>query len=113
MPKSPIDLLLHMLDELNFLIEKSDKISEEEFQRNDLYQRAFVRSLEVIGEASKSIPQEFKTRHSSLPWKEMARMRDRLIHHYFGIDYQLVWDTVSNDIPNLYQQINEILENEM
>ena len=59
--------------------------------------RAFARSFEVIGEASKCIPDDVKLKYPGVDWKAMARMRDRLIHHYFGVDYSVVWDTVNSD----------------
>ncbi len=71
--------------------------------------RAFVRSFEIIGEASKNIPSEVKEKHKEIEWKEMARMRDRLIHHYFGVDYFIVWDTVQESIPKLKEQIEAVI----
>ncbi len=71
--------------------------------------RAFVRSLEIIGEASKNIPLEFKEKHMGVEWKEMARMRDRLIHHYFGVDYFIVWNTAEENIPILIEQITTLI----
>jgi uncharacterized protein with HEPN domain len=74
--------------------------------------RAFVRSLEIIGEASKQIPDDFKQKYSHLEWRAMAGMRDRLIHGYFGVDYGIVWDVVKNRIPVLHQAIKEVVEAE-
>jgi uncharacterized protein with HEPN domain len=74
--------------------------------------RAFVRSLEIIGEASKQIPDDFKQKYSHLEWRAMAGMRDRLIHGYFGVDYGIVWDVVKNKIPVLHQAIKEVVEAE-
>jgi uncharacterized protein with HEPN domain len=73
-------------------------------------QRAFVRSLEIIGEATKKIPEGFRKQYPSVEWRAMAGMRDRLIHDYFGVDYELVWDVVRNRIPELRGQIASILE---
>lgn len=101
MPISTLDLLLHILDEIKFLCKEKNSLSEETFLSDERAKRAFVRSFEIIGEASKSIPDTFKEKHFEIEWKEMARMRDRLIHHYFGVDYYIVWDTVEADIPRL------------
>ena len=70
---------------------------------------AFVRSLEIIGEAAKKIPDDFRARYPTVEWRAMVGMRDRPIHDYFGVDYQLVWDVVQNRIPELRVQIASIL----
>lgn len=80
--------------------------------RDATLKRAFVRSLEIIGEASKKIPDDFKQKYSHLEWRAMTGMRDRLIHGYFGVDYSIVWDVVTNKIPILHQAIKEIVEAE-
>lgn len=71
-----------------------------------------VRSLEIIGEATKKIPADFKLRWNEIMWKNMAGMRDRLIHDYMGVNYSIVWDVAKNKIPELYKQIVRVLENE-
>ncbi len=67
--------------------------------KNPVIVRAFVRSLEVIGEAAKNVLRKFREKYPHAPWKEMAGMRDKLIHEYFGIDYKIVWKTVKHEIP--------------
>ncbi|HEY3370942.1 MAG TPA: HepT-like ribonuclease domain-containing protein [Prolixibacteraceae bacterium] len=74
--------------------------------------RAVVRSLEIIGEATKKIPADFKIKWDSIKWKNMAGMRDRLIHDYMGVNYSIVWDVVKNKIPELYDQIEGVIEKE-
>ena len=71
-----------------------------------------VRSIEVIGEAAKQVPDAFRMRYSQVEWRAMAGMRDRLIHGYFGIDYVIVWDVVVNKIPTLHQELVHILQQE-
>ena len=69
-----------------------------------------MRSLEVIGEAVKNLPEEFRASHSEVEWRSIARMRDRLIHGYFGVDYQLVWDVVQEKLPELKRNIQSIID---
>jgi len=109
MSNSPRDLLQHIRDELEFLSGECSNLTEEKFQNDEKAKRAFVRSLEIIGEAAKNFPSEFQTAHPELPWKEMVRMRDKLIHHYFGVDYPIVWDTVISDVPLLRKKIEDLL----
>ena len=110
--QSPLELLKHILDEVEFLCLESSMLDENSFETDEKSKRAFVRSLEIIGEASKNIPSEFKEKYPHLEWKAMARMRDRLIHHYFGVDYPIVWDTIKNDIPRLKTKIEAIIKAE-
>lgn len=113
MSKNPIEYLKHIQDECFFIL----KVSETLAARNDLLQdetvkRAIVRSLEIIGEATKKIPADFKVKWNSINWKNMAGMRDRLIHDYMGINYSIVWDVMKNNIPQLSIQISEVIEQE-
>jgi len=110
MSKLPEEYLKHILDETNYLIKSSKDLEEEKFSRDETLQKAFVRSLEIIGEAVKNLPKEFTQVNTQVDWKSIAGMRDRLIHGYFGIDYEIVWDVVKNEIPILKQQIQGILK---
>jgi len=101
--------LKHILDECEFLIKYSKDKSAEEFVKDEVLKKAFVRSLEVIGEAVKKLPLEFKLSHSEIPWKLIAGMRDKLIHEYFGVNYQIVWQTVKEEIPRLKEKIQKLL----
>ena len=80
------------------------------FAADETLRRAFVRSLEIIGEAAKHVPEDFRTQHPTVEWRAMAGMRDRLIHDYFGVDFELVWDVVHRRVPELRAQIAAILE---
>ncbi len=108
----PLDLLHHILDEVEFLIQESASLTEDGFIQDEKSKRAFTRSIEIIGEASKQIPAELKEKYPDIEWKAMARMRDRLIHHYFGVDYALVWDTVKEDMPTLKKHVVNIIKAE-
>lgn len=81
-----------------------------EFTKDDLISSAVIRKFEIIGEATKQISQDIKRRHPGVPWKEMAGMRDKLIHAYLGINYILVWDTVKQIIPQIKPLISDIVK---
>ena len=88
---------------------KSKSLDQDEFLGSENLLRAFVRSLEIIGEAAKKVSEDTRKEYPQLEWRAMAGMRDRLIHGYFGVDYDLVWDVVRNKVPALKAQIEEIL----
>jgi uncharacterized protein with HEPN domain len=104
-----LNILKHIRDESSYILSviKPDK-SIEDFLADETLKRAVIRSLEIIGEATKKIPADFKLKWNTIKWKNMAGMRDRLIHDYMGVNYSIVWDVVKNKIPELHQQISEI-----
>lgn len=91
----------HMLDEARYLERAAASLEQSAFFTDPTLQRAFVRSLEIMGEAAKHVPEPFRARHPSIPWRAMAGMRDRMIHDYIGVDYEIVWDVVKNKAPAL------------
>ena len=109
MSKEPIEFLKHIADECTYLLSVSKELSKDNFLDDETLKRAVVRSLEIIGEATKKIPADFKVKWSSIQWKNMAGMRDRLIHDYIGVNYSIVWDVLINKIPALNAQIQEVL----
>ena len=112
MSASPLEYLRHILDEAAYLVSTRATVTKAEFLNDDTLKRAFVRSLEIIGEASKKITADVREKYSMVEWRLMAGMRDRLIHDYFGVDYDLVWDVVQNKIPRLKKEIEEMLRQE-
>ena len=112
MSKEPKEYLRHIQDECLFIISVSQELKYNDFIANETLKRAVVRCLEIIGEATKKIPADFKVKWSSIEWKNMAGMRDRLIHDYIGVNYSIVWDVIVNKIPNLNKQISESLRKE-
>lgn len=109
MSKSPTEYFKHILDEINFLEREVRGYSEKQFMRDELKQRAFARSLEIIGEAAKQVPDDFRIAHHEIDWKSLAGLRDKLIHHYFGVDYAIVWDVIETELPVLKTSLESIL----
>jgi len=102
--------LNHILESIENIDSFSKNISKSEFMKEKLNQNAIVRELEIIGEASKNIPDDFRKEHSSINWKEIIGTRDKIIHHYFGVDLEIIWDIIKNDIPKLKAGIRNILK---
>ena len=94
-------LLAHILDSIRAIESFLAAVDEPEFYASRLLQSAVIRELQVIGEAVKRLSPELRQTHSNVPWSQIARMRDKLIHDYFGVDLQVVWDTVQLSLPEL------------
>ena len=107
-----LEYLQHILDETAYLTDRAKGLTKDEFMQDETLKRAFVRSLEIIGEATKNVSIELRQKYSHIDWRAMAGMRDRLIHKYFGVDYDLVWDVVINKVPTLQQEIRQIVQKE-
>lgn len=111
--KDPIPYLKHIRDECLFLVSVKNKVNAfEDFLADETLERATIRSIEVIGEASKQIPADFKYKWQNVDWRAIAGMRDRLIHDYMGVDYRIVWDVIQNKIPELATTVEQIIQNE-
>ena len=109
MSHSPEDYLQHLLDETEYLFQSSQNLSKEDFLKDETLKRAYIRSLEVIGEATKNLSDSFKAEHPEIAWRRMAGMRDKLIHNYFGVDYDIVWNAIVDEIPHVKEKIKKIL----
>ena len=101
--------LKHILDAISNIEKFMEGVSKEAFFSNVEKQYAVLRGLEIIGEATKNLSDKLKTKYPQVPWKETAGMRDKLIHQYFGVDLELVWETIRTDLPELKNQIVRIL----
>jgi uncharacterized protein with HEPN domain len=107
---------LGFLEDILFSIEKIEKYSKnsnfDDFCKNDMLIDAIVRNFEVIGEAAKNIPNKVKETYPEVEWKKVMAFRNVLIHEYFGIDLESVWDTVKKNIPSLKSEISKIIREE-
>jgi uncharacterized protein with HEPN domain len=110
MSPSARELLLHILDETTDLPAASDQLKQAEFLSDPTLNRAFSRSLEIISEAVKSLPGEIKEEQPQVDWRSIARLRDRLIHHYFGSDFEMVWGVVTTKVAELDRGVRACLE---
>ena len=103
------DYLHDILEAIQNAISFVGEMSFDSFKDDTRTIYAVVRALEIIGEATKRIPQDFRVKYPDLPWREMASMRDKLIHDYFGVDLIVVWKTILEDLPNLEVAIRKII----
>lgn len=109
MNKDPQVYLAHIRDAIR-LIRDYTAEGEAAFHQDRKTQDAVIRNLEIIGEAVKQLPAKLTGRHASIPWKDIAGMRDRLIHHYFGVNLKMVWGVVENRLGELESVVNKELD---
>ncbi|HLD57308.1 MAG TPA: DUF86 domain-containing protein [archaeon] len=109
MNKDPLVFLNHITESIGKIESFSNNLSKQEFLKDELRQSAIIRQLEVIGEAVKNLPIDFINRYPSVPWGNIAGLRNKLIHHYFGVDLNLTFDVVKTKIPELKTEIKKIL----
>ncbi len=101
--------LKDVLDAIDSIEKFVEGITLDEFRRDDKTSSAVIRKFEVIGEATKHVPEQIRDEHPEIPWKSIAGLRDRLIHAYFGIDHKLVWDAIKTELPKLKPKLKEIV----
>jgi len=102
--------LSHIVDAIERIEEYCQGVSRQKFLKNKMVAAAAVRELEIIGEAARNVSREFRKMNPELPWKQMTGTRNRLIHEYFGVDLEIVWQTIIQDLPNLKNSVKHLLE---
>ena len=110
MYRSNEDLYNHIFDEIIFLESETGTMTKEAFLKDEKTQWAFARSIEIIGEAVKNISNDIIIQYKEVPWRNIAGMRDKLIHGYFSVDYEIVWDVAKNIIPEFKEQLIKIMK---
>ena len=99
----------HILEEMDFLTENCATIEMNVLMMDKVLSRACLKSLEIIGEASRNISDDLKIAHPEIPWRQMTGMRNKLVHHYFGVDWEIVDDVLKNELPDLRSNILRLL----
>lgn len=112
MKKNDSVYLSHILDSIERIEEYTESMEKGDFLSSNLVQDGTIRQIEIIGEATKNLSLDLREKYTQVPWKDVAGMRDRLIHHYFGVNLKDVWYTVKVDIPALKNEILAILDDQ-
>ena len=102
--------LLHIRDAIGKVDEYLKDVKHSEFVENSMMQDGVIRQIGIIGEATRRLSDEFRKKHGDVPWNSMIGMRNKLIHDYLGVDYDSVWKTAKEDLPQLKEKVDSILE---
>jgi len=108
MKKDPSIFIGHMLDSIKIIEGYSEGMTVADLLGSVDLQDKIIRRIEIIGEAVKNLPEEIKRSHPEIPWRDIAGMRDIVVHQYFGVDLEFVWHVVTKDIPELKQKLLKI-----
>ena len=108
--KSNEVFLRHVLEEITFLLEHTRTLSFDDLMKDAVLQLACARSFEIMGEAVKNISTDFRRKHKEIDWKNIAGMRDKLIHQYFGVNWNILWDVIKVKLPGVKVHVEKILE---
>jgi uncharacterized protein with HEPN domain len=100
----------HILDEIEYLASLRPSLTYDDFLNNKTTEHAVTRALEIIGEAAKNVPDAIKKEHPKIPWKFMTGLRDKVIHGYFAINYDIVWDVIQHKLPEIEPEIRSLYD---
>ena len=112
MKQKNIVYIKHIRDAIKSILEYTKDVNKKSFNSKEIIQDAVIRRIEIIGEAVKNVSIDFREKYSDLPWKKIVGMRDKLIHGYFNVDVERVWNVIIDDIPVLKKQIEDIIDKE-
>ena len=110
MKKDDSVYLRHIMDALLQIERYTDGVTYEEFFSNSLLQDGVIRQLEVMGEAARNLSEDLRNEYPKIPWRQMISLRNRMIHAYFNVNLQIIWEIIQGDIPNLLQETKRVLE---
>ena len=110
MYKSSIELIKHIKRESDFILKSTNSKTFNEFYSDEILKRAVIRALEIIGEASKNLSAKIKKENNNISWRNIIGMRDKVIHNYFGINLEIIWAVIKNDLPDLKVKVEKILK---
>ena len=109
--KNPLFFLEDINNSLTKIFKYTDNIDFEKFISDDMIKDAVERNFEIIGEAVKNLPEDLRNQNPQIPFKQIAGMRDKLIHDYFGVDYEIVWKTIKDKLPQFKKDIENLIIN--
>jgi uncharacterized protein with HEPN domain len=107
-----IDYLRDIQESVEKALSFVEGMDGDDFLQDEKTVYAVIRALEIVGEAAKKIPDEIRGKYPNIPWREMAGMRDKLIHDYFGVNLKLIWKTVQEDLPPLGPKLSQVIRDE-
>jgi len=107
--KQNLPYLRHILHQIDLLLENTNDVTYEDFMSDEFFRNGCIRGLEVIGEAVKNLSSDLRKNHKDVDWKRIAGMRDKLIHFYFGVNYDIIWQVIKDRLPDLREKIQAII----
>ena len=110
MKKDNLLYIEHILESIEHILSFNKELDQQGFLENKMVQDATIRNLEIIGEATKGLSEDFKMKYPEIEWKKMAGMRDKLIHDYIGVDLWAVWEVIDKILPSLRDRFSELIE---
>lgn len=100
----------HMLDAIETIANYTRGVTQAKFYKTKLIQDGVIRNLLILGEAAKRVPKDIRSKHPGIDWRNIAGMRDVLVHDYLGVDLEVLWEVIENHLPELRQQLEKILD---